>query len=196
MKHGTRMIDLTGRQFGYLTALRLADAPVAGRTGKHKQWVCLCECGNTCIRDSNDLKRLRRGKPVRPSCGCKNGMQGHRVVEVVAPLDFEAMAFRNLYLHFQKRHRRYGGEMISFPEFSRKVMDLCFYCDEPPLNRHRHQDTKVAVAYNGLDRIECSLGYSAGNVVTACKWCNVMRMDQPFDQFLARIRRIHLKHSS
>ena len=56
------MLDLTGRRFGKLTCLRLADeTDKRGNT----QWVCQCDCGNTCLAA---VPQLRSG--YKKSCGC------------------------------------------------------------------------------------------------------------------------------
>lgn len=55
-----RQIDITGKRFGFLTALR--------RDSNHKKkWVCRCDCGNeTSVFQEN----LKAGRTV--SCGCHN----------------------------------------------------------------------------------------------------------------------------
>lgn len=74
--------DLTGRVFGSLTVI--AKAPNKnGRTA----WQCQCECGNTCVVISSQLKN----GSVR-SCGCKKkeydhnrqDVTGHRFGRLVA----------------------------------------------------------------------------------------------------------------
>ena len=54
------MHELTGRRFGFLTAIERADKK-GGRTA----WICLCDCGNKHIVTT---KELLRG--TTRSCGC------------------------------------------------------------------------------------------------------------------------------
>lgn len=54
--------DLSGQQFGYLTAIK----PVRKPGYKHLFWRCQCVCGNFKISAASDLKRSPHG-----SCGCK-----------------------------------------------------------------------------------------------------------------------------
>lgn len=56
-----RFIDLTGKRFGKLTVLE--RAPKQHYKGVH--WICQCECGNTAIVSSSDLKSGSTN-----SCGC------------------------------------------------------------------------------------------------------------------------------
>ena len=54
--------DLTGGKFNSLTVIERTAAP-RGRTEAY--WLCMCDCGNTAIVQSN---RLRRS--LTKSCGC------------------------------------------------------------------------------------------------------------------------------
>lgn len=58
------------------------------------------------------------------------------------------------------------------------VTDACYYCaaktDRP----------------NGIDRVDNTLGYVEGNVVTACRRCNVAKNDMSVAEFLAWVNRI------
>lgn len=57
-----RMLDLTGQRFGKLVCMRpYEEKDIRGNT----QWVCQCDCGNTCIAA---LHQLRAG--YKKSCGC------------------------------------------------------------------------------------------------------------------------------
>ena len=56
--------DITGKRFGRLTALKLADRPGYINQGKN-YWDCLCDCGNTI---TVSYSSLNTGKAI--SCGC------------------------------------------------------------------------------------------------------------------------------
>jgi hypothetical protein len=56
------MIDLTGKRFGRLVALR----PSSRKTVAGKQWECACDCGGSTITTS---LKLRSGHTT--SCGCR-----------------------------------------------------------------------------------------------------------------------------
>ena len=56
------MLDLTGQRFGKLVCLKpYEEKDKNGNT----QWVCQCDCGNTCVAS---LHQLRSG--YKKSCGC------------------------------------------------------------------------------------------------------------------------------
>lgn len=56
----SRLIDLTGQQFGYLTVIKRVE-----NVGKQVRWLCRCKCGNEKIVYGTNL---RRG--LTTSCGC------------------------------------------------------------------------------------------------------------------------------
>ena len=57
----SRMIDLTGKQFGWLTVLHRSD-----KKSSVVYWTCRCACGKVVDVAGNNLKR---GHTV--SCGCR-----------------------------------------------------------------------------------------------------------------------------
>jgi hypothetical protein len=68
---GRKPLDLTGKQFGNLTAIEIADhgRDDAGRVRIY--WKCKCKCGNeTVVRVSH----LRDGTTI--SCGCTGRGRG------------------------------------------------------------------------------------------------------------------------
>lgn len=67
--------DLVGQIFTKLTVTRLAaEKEIEHRPKGPRYWVCQCECGNTHIASTSDLKR---GKVA--SCGCMNS-KGEAVI--------------------------------------------------------------------------------------------------------------------
>lgn len=65
------LIDLTGQRFGKLVALRmLTDEEAEGRPKANKYWKCQCDCGNTHIVSTSNL----RSKSGTRSCGCVHSL--------------------------------------------------------------------------------------------------------------------------
>jgi recombination endonuclease VII len=64
-----RFKDLTGRRFGLLTVVSLADH--RAKDGKI-QWNCVCDCGNSAtIRSASLIGGINVG------CGCRNGVRAN-----------------------------------------------------------------------------------------------------------------------
>ena len=58
----SRLIDLTGQKYGYLTVIKRAENNKFGNT----QWLCKCDCGNEKVITGSCLV-----KGNTKSCGCK-----------------------------------------------------------------------------------------------------------------------------
>lgn len=61
-----KFIDLTGKKFGKLTVIKMADDHISSKGKKEKQWLCHCDCGNDAIIRGS---YLRSGQ--KESCGCE-----------------------------------------------------------------------------------------------------------------------------
>jgi hypothetical protein len=68
--------------------------------------------------------------------------------------------------HARRRGLRWG---IGFEEYVEIISELCVYC------RGYFQKEETGV---GLDRLDNSLGYELGNVVSCCGFCNRFRGDK------------------
>ena len=66
----------------------------------------------------------------------------------------------------------------------------CHYCGCPPENTAKLGKSRGVAKYNGLDRIDSNGIYEKTNVVACCGTCNVMKMDNTLDQFLAKCKLI------
>jgi hypothetical protein len=62
--------ELTGKRFGYLTALERTDRQVA--SGLNYYWKCRCDCGT--ITEVNTAN-LHSGKVI--SCGCARNRRNY-----------------------------------------------------------------------------------------------------------------------
>lgn len=75
-----RFKDLTGQKFGKLVAVSPIDG--SGGVGKHKDWLCKCECGNLKTVSSAHLKD---GNVT--SCGCiRHNKAGLRIYTIWADM--------------------------------------------------------------------------------------------------------------
>jgi len=68
----------------------------------------------------------------------------------------------------------------------------CAPSTEQETNANHHECKFI---YNGIDRIDSKLGYSADNVVSCCFFCNRAKMDRSFEDFMAWIAQLVAHHS-
>lgn len=150
--HG-RFIEMTGRRFGRLKVLRLAEQ----RIGRDLGWVCACDCGATLnVRGAF----LRRG--VTKSCGCYHRdrlktdslKHGHTIGHKISPEFVAWCSMKQRCLDSNcKSYPRYGGRGIRVA--LEWVNDFeAFYRAVGPRPSPKHT----------LDRISVNGHYEPGNV--------------------------------
>ena len=61
-----KLIDLTGKEYGYLRVIARHGTYISPKGAKTVTWLCRCACGNTTIVQSSSLK-----SGSIKSCGCK-----------------------------------------------------------------------------------------------------------------------------
>lgn len=179
-----KYIDETNNLYGYLKVISYSHY----RNGM-TYWNCLCTCGKT-----KEIKgsHLRLGKTR--SCGC----QSARPTKVEEPHKRVYRAIRN---GAKSRDMSFD---ISFEDFVNISRNPCAYCGLPPYDIHYAYSKKrysrgisadVSTTFNGLDRVDSSLGYFLENVVSCCFMCNRMKSDFSLEEFLKKIEEVYLHHA-
>jgi hypothetical protein len=172
-----------GKTYGYWKVLHIDTA--RGPSGGVK-WVCRCVCGNE--RSVPGLS-LRNGRSK--SCGCgvvkikSSGETPYKRVFQVTKTGAEGRG-----LDFS----------LSYKDFKEIVHRNCYLCGCEPKDKHysynrlrysrgEHED-EYAI-FNGIDRVDSSLGYSIENCKACCFVCNRMKTDFSLDFFLGKIVEIN-----
>lgn len=168
MRKGATYKDITGQRFGKLLVLKR----VIGDK-KHTLYLCKCDCGNEKIIDG---RNLREGKSK--SCGCYNVESHYR--------EYGQASFTDLFLRYKnaakKRELTFELDKILFKNLTSST---CFYCGQAPIVEHRRKVFENGYyIYNGIDRIDNSIGYTVENVVPCCKNCNKAKHTMSAEDFL------------
>jgi hypothetical protein len=171
--------DLTGQKYGRLTVTKQTDA----RIERSIAWDCLCECGN---------RRLVRGSALKSgnttSCGC---YQKERQRSAVTLPEGEA-AFRRVYRGYRRRAKQKEWAFsLALDDFRELTKKNCHYCNSGPTNLLTESPFNGVYPYNGLDRVDTTLGYEPHNVVPCCKHCNVAKRAMTQDEFASWVDRIY-----
>ncbi len=165
-------VTYVGQKIGKLSVLERE------RVGRTTYYTCLCECGNTTkVTNSN----LTSGA-VR-SCGCllleTRGNERQPLKERITKSSLTCYK-RNA------KDRDYEWS-LSDEEFSSLINGDCHYCKIPPSNQvpWRYKYEIVSLPFNGVDRVDNTLGYTIDNCVSCCRTCNSAKGELSLAEFKA-----------
>lgn len=182
-------LSWAGQKIHNLTFIK----PTNIRRDKRVVWEALCDCKNITYVIP---KAVVNGNTT--SCGCiatqfqvergQNSRKYH-------PVKSSALAvWRGTY------------KDMEFETFAIISQLPCYYCTVPPnrvkntMRAYRERDKNSLhkfgyeagnFTYNGIDRIDSSLGHVVGNIVPCCWTCNIMKLDLGLEEFLRQVLRIN-----
>jgi hypothetical protein len=165
--------NLIGKKFGRLIVIE----KIPERKNKRIYWKCRCTCGKETIVKGNNLIT-----GTTSSCGCykneifeKNrkiigGSENRGKINEIERLEVNKINKYNKY----KKDARYRGLIftLDFDFFVDCILKPCQYCGTPPN------------PFNGIDRIDNTIGYKKENCVPCCSFCNSAKKNLPLKDFL------------
>lgn len=187
---GHKLLDLTGSKFNQLTVLEKMPSVKYGVTYK-RRWKCVCECGKTTEVDTG---QLTSGKAK--SCGCahaKSSVENSaKTRHLIAKKDAAFNSVRSIYQYNAKK-RNLHWEIDN--EHARNLFSSnCYFCGLEPSNVYKN--TYYKQQYNGIDRLNNSLGYTKENTVACCKICNHAKHTMDEQAFMSWLERVFNHQSS
>lgn len=168
---------MIGEKYGRLTVVRLSH-----RDGRHRKWWdCVCDCGGSATLHTGNL---RSGNTK--SCGCliKDSAALRRIPNAHSEITAVILSY--------KRHAMARGLewQLSRNDASGLMRMPCHYCGGAPSNVMVTKNTVTPFKYSGIDRVDNKAGYIIGNVVPACKICNIAKRDLTLVEFAEWARRL------
>lgn len=160
--------DLTGQTFGSWKVLYKKNCDSSGTL-----YTCVC---TKCTKQKDVYAgNLRRKKSL--SCGCERQQKPLGI----APLNYVYRYYK------QGAKRRKLDFFLTKDEFERLILSSCHYCGSPPSMEFKQWAYRALYKYNGIDRIDSSVGYNLKNSVSCCKKCNVSKSILSYENFLKKL---------
>jgi hypothetical protein len=172
--------DLSGKKFEYITVIKLI-----GSDGDHgTTWECLCDCGS---------KFIARGASIRKghtkSCGCKSAI----LISKRNSLPPGEINIRQLFANYRNGAKnRELNFVLTLEEFREFIFKNCHYCGSLPnrLNVVENIQQENLIYYNGIDRLDNTIGYQLNNCITCCKTCNYAKSSISYNDFITWINNL------
>ena len=132
---------------------------------KRPIYLCQCICGK-----QKELKYLDKNNLQSKSCGCRSN-ENKRNNRRPSPEE-RLNKYSTIYNRYKReaKTRSYPFE-LNYIEFEALSKQNCYYCGIEPQNEQWYND-RLKIKYNGIDRVDNSLGYIITNCVPCCKICN------------------------
>jgi len=171
--------DLTNHVFDKWMVIGRSTVKI--KHGEKVKWLCKCICGVERFVNGCDLLSKRS-----KSCGCSR-----------KPI--EEVGLNKVYSGFVRNALQ---RKISFKLTKKQVQDIikkpCENCGIIGANIAKLRNGKIEFKYNGIDRIDNSLGYVENNVRTYCGECNMIRKnidDQIWQNWIKRVSEFQRKNT-
>lgn len=184
-------LDLVGTRRGRLLIKSVDQSRTRGKqNGKRTTYLLVeCDCGQVKSVARNSLT----SRSGTYSCGCyKLDMLRERTKSAFGEATFNQV-FNTYKNSASERCLVFDLDKKSFRDLSQQN---CYYCGDPPSNRQSSQFNNGDYVYNGLDRVNNSIGYVEGNCVPCCWSCNTAKNDESHDDFLLRSMKIAARVTS
>lgn len=173
--------NLQGKQFGKLLAITATD-----KRNHNKTIMWLCKCLN-CERETLVPSTKLKSGEIQ-SCGCMEHVRSFRTEKGHSGLN----SLMQKYKH-GARSRNLSFELTK-EVFKELTSSNCTYCGIKPSNVIYGSLGKAKehgkYTYNGIDRINNSVGYELSNCVPCCTTCNIAKSNMGLQEFLDWAKRI------
>lgn len=194
-------INHVGRTYGYYTVLKEAESKKYYSKNRRpcikRQVECKCICGNIRIVQ---LGNLYNG--ATKSCGCKKGELNLLNRKRFTKFPPGAAASKCLYGQYRRGAKSRGLDFqLTLDEFRQITQKECFYCGSIPNQRARYLFSKGPkkgqlrvngeYVYNGIDRIQNSIGYTKENSRPCCFQCNLAKSTYSEQEFINWIKKVY-----
>ncbi len=166
----SNFMDLKGKIFGKLTAIKFCPGTEGGRTS----WDCICSCGK-----SINVHTLELTSGDTKSCGCLKFDKQY--------LSIGKAAYRHHLFNVKSRNGIVN--YLSEEEYLSISSLPCHFCGK--LDVKTNVSTGAIILLNGIDRMNNEKYYRIENSLPCCGTCNIMKMDSAYADFIEKIHNIY-----
>jgi hypothetical protein len=144
---------------------------------------CICPCGKEFTTRAIGEKYLTK------SCGCQTG---RLVSSKTAKENSILNRIKASYKQSAIRHNR--EFLLSDEDFAILLSKDCFYCGSKPIERSYDKNRNNRIikffSWNGIDRVDNSIGYNKENCVTCCINCNRAKHEMSQESFIIWLNQV------
>lgn len=146
------------------------------RKNKTTFYKCKCDCGKDTITTHSNL-----GSGSAKSCGCL--LLDTRGSERKPLKDVIQKAILNYYKRNAKS-RNYEWKLDK-NKFEELINGNCYYCNSGLSNKYiwKYKYEIATLPFNGIDRVDNTIGYTEDNCVSCCKTCNMAKSELTVEEF-------------
>lgn len=182
-----------GRRYGHSVVLSFTGKMFSELSGKRSSiYLLRCDCGNTFEMYLKNLTDVS-------NCGCITQYKRRKSRQKRGSyLPYGETSFNSLYIHYRGR-AKYMKQIFTLnkEEFKKLTSGDCTYCGIPP--HKKEKDSKIqekdgVYIYNGIDRVDSSIGYIISNCVSCCEICNKAKRDLSVNDFMTWVLRLVNKY--
>lgn len=156
-----------------------------------------CDCGKEKVISTHSVLNN-----TTKSCGClqleacnslENKQRLHQNSIILNNnIDHNESAIKRIFSSYKTGANKRGYSFeLTYDDFKELTNGTCTYCGDSAYGLSKSKNNKGMYPYNGIDRVDNSIGYIKSNCVTCCKYCNSMKRDTPLDEFKERITKIY-----
>jgi hypothetical protein len=170
----------------YYINQEIGDLKIISKYEKRSRYYVSCSCGTILILGSRDLKVKMRNLETKGFATC-----GKCSKKIYSDGRTEVQKFRYVYNTYKKtaKVRNYDFN-LSREEFTQLILSPCYYCGVTNSNCRKDRLIEELIKYNGIDRINNTIGYEIDNVVPCCNKCNMMKNTMSVLEFLQQVNNI------
>lgn len=185
-KKRSDFIQYIGMKNNKLTIIEILDS----NKFKKRLVKCLCDCGE--IKITSLAAILHNKSPMCATCLKSFRKQNFKKCFKLHMLPEGQSALNRIYkMYIRNATIRNLSFSLKLNEFKNLIEKNCFYCNIEPFVKTNFPKCNGQIIYNGIDRKDNQKGYELDNCLPCCKFCNYMKNNINYKDFLEKIEKIY-----